>query len=276
MAVLMIYDHDDTYPDTNLDLKLSYKKGYVVETFDELEIGYSAVSPFVALTISDKSKDEIISKYMQPWVRQIAYNIVSYNAATDMWRLALYVTNPGASGIGEATQYTLDAVGNFISEWGGSNATVVGQTLEFDISVFSAVTSKIFWNCDARQIIFSEVSYDQTSGVHVITANYDALMNNQYGPTSLFMQNNLSQAMTLAYYIKILKHHQNEITFYVHRDAIVQKFQDDLKKLSEDVVCLRRYFFSSDGVDAIIASPGRTLSVDTEASISSYIVDRLV
>lgn len=275
MSILMVYDRDDMHPVSSIDLAVSYKKGYVVEVFDEADTGYSSAAPFVLLTISDKIQDEMSAKYLSKWIRTIDFAVVTYAIETDYWLLSMFVSNPGISGVGAADNNTVIKVEDFIHKWGGSNISVVDQSLQFNIGVYSVATSEKFWKCNVSRIAFTELSYDQTSGVHIISADYSDLLNLQEGPTSEFMNNNLSSNDHFVNDLNIISHVGTVITFYVHRNAMIVRFENDLRDLSQDVVCRRRYHFSSDGVDAVI-SGGRTFTVATEAELSPYIIDKTI
>jgi len=273
MAVLMIYDRDNSLSDPVRDFATSYKKGYVMAVFQDPDAAKaSKAEPFVTLSIGDKDLSEM-SYFLLPWIREITYQEDAYDLATDAWTLSLIVSNPGVSNLGAATQDDVDRASIFIGNWGGTNVAIVNDSMQFDISIFSAVTSRTFWNCNISMIDFTELSYDQTSGIHIISADYNELMQKQYGTSSSFMDVNLLSTTTLQNCMKIISNDGGVIVFYVNRDDVVAAFQADIKRLSSQKVCLRRHYFSSAGVDALIAG-GRTLSVATEAEISSYIIDR--
>lgn len=262
MAKLMIYDRDDTALQN--DLAVSYKKGYVVEVFENDSTKCSSNTPFVSLTITEMSVADAIKKYMSEWYQEIDYNVISADKSNDSWRLALYTTNSGASKAGAITSLFLDKISKFIAEWNGTNIALVGETIEFDIGVYKIVTSSRFWNCNSSLLSFSDHEYDTASGLHLVTVDYTNLLEYQLGRTADY---------SITSQVNVLNKENNSAQFYVHQDDVIDRFKKSLSNLSRTKICKRRYCLSSAGVDYIISN-GRSRTIANESVISSYIIDK--
>lgn len=268
MAKLLVFDRDNTHSDPEKEYRGCYKKGYVVETFEDTKPYVNPPQPpFLILQITDKTKAEV-DEYMRGWVRQVDYSVIQRSVPLDGWRLELKATNPNASGKGHIT---LAKVQTYLENWGASIVGVVNNGVQFDITVFGIVQSENFWGKNPSLIVFNEAAYDEATGVHTVEANYGAL---PVPPKATLQQfeADIAQRVTEVGGT-VISNTGGVIVFDIHRDVVVDRVKSEIKRLSEDTVCRRQKYLDPAFVDQIIA--GGRVMIATAAEVAPYIKDRI-
>ncbi|MCA1800759.1 MAG: hypothetical protein LC687_07410 [Actinobacteria bacterium] len=216
---------------------------------------------FVLVEVPDVPMKEF-EGYNLSWQRTLAFDVVASDAAQDGFRLRLYSETEN-SGAGAITKEEIDS---FIQAWSGTIVSYGANEVVFDITILGALTSPAFWGLDniASQVIFSELSYDQATGIHRIQADYSAIGNN---PTYV---ERYVQRMGL----EIISHQNKVLVYDADRDVVSKAFKDDLKDKGDKQVTRRRYHISTGVVDTIIGAGG-TYTTD-KATLLSYVKDKVV
>jgi len=269
MAKLLVYDKDNFHADPDKEYRGCYKKGYIVEVFEDSKPHVNPPQPpFLILQLTDRTKAQVES-YMNQWERIVDYAQIARDVPNDGWRLDLETTNPNPSGKGHIT---LAKAQNYLENWNAINISKVGNAVRFDISIYNILTSQNFWGTDkVNLVIFNELAYDEGTGVHQVSANYGALPVPQ-GTTLDQFENNMASRVTEVGGI-VITNTGGVITFDIGRDAVIQKAKDDVKRMMQDTICRRHLYLDPTYADTII-SAGREL-VATAAEVAPFIRDRV-
>ncbi len=264
MVIALIYDRNNTHPDLLKDMRGSYKRGYIVELFED---GTSCVnnpaSPFVILKVPDILVEDA-QNYINNWTRHIDYEIVNQNLALDGWRVRVFATNPAITdqGVG-AGKITRTMVETYLNKWNATVFTFADNSVTFDISVYNAIKSEGFWNANISQIIFSEIAYDQTTGLHTIQIDYSGT---SYKREKVI--NKITQMKGT-----IISEVGKVIQFTITRQIVLNTFKHDIKKKVETILYCRQYYLPSDLVTTI-ENNGRVYTI-TKAELLAFIHNRV-
>jgi len=260
----MIYDKDNLHADPEKEYRGCYKKGYVVEVFeDDKPYVNPPAHPFVILQVTGVTKAQV-ENYMNQWQRAITYNVIQRSVPLDGWRLEIKATNANVSGKGHLTRVKVE---EFITNWGGQIVNVVQNGVRFDISIFSIVKSRNFWGRDVSPIVFTEVSYDQGAGVHRVSADYNAVPFPP-GMTMEAFEKMFSDAVTEKDGT-VVSNTGGVIIFDIGRDVVIQMVRDEIQQSSEGTICRRQKYLAPAFVDQIIAD-GRVMTA-TAAQVAPYV-----
>jgi hypothetical protein len=170
-------------------------------------------------------------------------------------------------------QLTQEKVANYLAGWNASIFSTAQNEVVFDFSIYGLIQSQRFWGgkVDVQVIIWNEVSYDQGTGVHRISANHAALGNNpsfiqQYVRDRLVMYEGEENITP------IISHDNMVIVFEITRDAALRFFKWNVKKKVKESVKRRRWRIISTAVDNVIAQ-GKIVTVDW-ATFQTYLRDK--
>jgi len=269
MAKLLVYEKDNVHIDADKEYRGCYKKGYIVEVFEDSKPHVDPPQPpFLILQVTDRTKSQVDS-YMESWIRSVDYNIINRDVALDGWRLDLFTTNPNPSGKGHVP---LAKVQTYLENWGAINIGVVSNAVRFDIAISTILQSENFWGTDkVNLIVFNETSYNETNGVHITEANYGALPVPPQTTLQQFEENLESRVFEAGG--DVISNTGGVITFDIGRDVVIDKVKEEVKRLATDTICRRQVYLDPSYADAII-SAGRFLQA-TAAEVAPYIKDRM-
>jgi len=213
---------------------------------------------FVVAEVPDVPMTDFIG-YSKPWNLELGFEVVAQNTAIDGYRLRLFSELiSGVLGIVSPA-----AVEQFIMSWGGTIHSTAANEVVFDISIYAALTSAAFWEIDVGQIAFSELSYNETTGIHRIQADYSALANN---PTYV-------ERYVAGMGLSIVSHADKILIYDADRAVVRDSFQRDIKQKASKTIARRRYCVGSGVVDYIVGQGG-VVTTD-RATLESYIQDKV-
>jgi hypothetical protein len=241
--------------------KPPHYKGDIVEIrASGTPFGGAEPDAFVMVEVPDIPMDDF-EGYNLAWQREIEFGVVTSDPATDGFRLRLY-SSTANNGLGSIAR---EDVESFITAWGGSVHSYADNEVVFDITIYDALTAPAFWEIPdiAAQVVFTELSYDQATGVHRIQADYSALGNN---PTYV---ERYAKRMGLT----IVSHSSKVLTYDAERSTVNNAFQKDLKEKARKQVARRRYHIADSVVDTIISNGG-TYTTD-KATLLNYVKDKV-
>lgn len=197
--------------------------------------------------------------YVKPWDKQIQFVVVSSDSALDGYRVRLFTANASASGLGHVTRAQVET---FINSWGGSVVSVAANKVVFDITILDAIKSSGYWDIDLAGVIFTEVSYDPATGVHVIDADYNAIDNNpSYIET--FLEGKVKS---------IVSHANKVIRFEIDRDMVRTEFEGDIARGAKQSIERRRWYVPPATVDTVVGLGGVVTVTPTQ--LTAYLKDR--
>jgi len=198
--------------------------------------------------------------YNGKWERIIDYEVVAQDKAQDGFRLRLFSTLVDSHLQGIVTK---EAVEQYINSWGGSVHSFDTNEVVFDIRIVDAMQSPAFWEIPADEIVFTEIAYDQETGVHRIEIDYSARENS---PTYV-------ERYVRGKGATILSHANRVLTVDIPRSAVRQEFERDIAEKARKLIARRRYHVSEAVVDYIV-SQGGYIQTD-EATMLTYIKDKV-
>lgn len=174
MAEILIKAVDATNSNPDKDRQACYKRGDPVVVFESgHEWGRGEGLPtFVVLELTDATADEV-RQYLEPWVRKIDYAVVNQNLALDGFRLRVATTNfNNSSGEGKITRAKAE---NFLNKWGANVVSAGDNAVTFDVGIFNALKSEGFWGEYVSDLVITEESYTQATGVHRLRIDYSGV-----------------------------------------------------------------------------------------------------
>jgi hypothetical protein len=241
------------------ETKGAHEKGDIVEIrASGTPFGGKEPNIFVLVKVPDVPMTAY-RNYNRAWERQIGFEVVGSDASTDTHRLKLSSELiSGTDGI-----VTHEEAESFIESWGGTVFSADTNEIVFDISIYDALVSTAFWEVDVSGAVFTEVSYDQATGIHRISVDYSALGNN---PTYV-------EGYVERLGLDIVSHENRVLVYDANRAVVRTAFQDDIKEKLKKQVRRRRYCVAPAVVDSIIANGG-TITTD-ETTMLNYIQDKV-
>jgi len=221
-----------------------------------------ALPDYVQLVITDASRAQV-SEYTRGWMTEYDYEVINHNVALDGYRIRLWSKYPNVSGQNVITKTQVE---NYLEGWNGIFQSASANEVVFDFGIYQCAISANFWGEWVLNVGFTEVSYDQGTGVHVIDADYSALA--QAEPSRV-------EGVVLGVGAEIISHDlENKIIrFSVDRSLVTSKLKADIHDVLSKRFEMRRYLIMESTVDAMIAQGGRVEK--TKAEVLTYMRDRL-
>jgi len=283
------YEH----PDPNKDKSGVFKKGYpvTIKKYPHGGWGYMECYPyFVQVRVTDGDITDVESlissnfgghSIVQEWTRKLDFSTVNNDPVIDGWRIDVSATNPGANNYAGITQ---EMVETYLSRWNASVVAFTENNVRFDVAIFEdgdsnpgAIQSQGFWGVDPIGVIFTEIDYDQGTGIHTVEADYSGT-----GFTSDQVESRIE-----ARNANIISNTSGVVTFDVSRVNVFKWFQEEVKTALETVIYRRQFRVDTSTVDYIVSNGVKTtvshskgdrdyytLEV-TLAQLQTYLLNRL-
>jgi hypothetical protein len=251
VAELLVFAGNRVHPDPEVDRVGSYKKGDIIHVApDSWQWGLKEGPPdFVIVKVPGVSL-AAAKQYMDEWRVSVSFSVVGSDPAVDGFRLALVNDTVSATGKSAITRAQVEA---FLNDWNATVVNVQSNRVVFDVLIFAALTSVGFWGEFARigaanVVGFTEQSYDQASGVHIIAADYSDF------PT----KGKAVEAAIAAKGGALVSHDtENKIVVYQMTRADARaEFERDVYAKLHRVYKRRRFAFSEADVDAALLAGG--------------------
>jgi len=248
----------------------SWAKGYIIGIYDTNQIipGSKQVPPnFFQIEVTDANPTELLT-YADEWMRFIDYEFIGHDYVIDGHRLRVFTDRSlvSASGLNGLTQAI---VSNYLTKWRCSIVSSAFNEIIFDSVIYEAICSDGFWNTNdiLLRVSFSETSYNQSTGIHVIEANYinDPFLSSK---DKAWIENYITQRGGI-----ITSHPTNRINFEISRTSIFDWFKADVKMKVDGPAFRRRFYFGQGVVDQALANNGTLIA--TKAQVISYILNRI-
>lgn len=194
--------------------------------------------------------------YMNKWKINLNYAIVDSNLNLDQY--IIEITNSNASTT--KGRITRSQVETFINGWNGTVISAGDNLVRFDIGIYDAVQSKGFWGRSMESFSFNELSYTSGTGVHQISAGYNAFI------PSGKIEKAISEKGG-----SIVSHSGNAVIFEIDRITVRNVFIADIKQVVDMInIGARQYYIDSTLVDAIISAGGITTVPGAATAVSGW------
>jgi hypothetical protein len=256
-----------THPDPAKDKRGVYKKGYPVSMLDAPRVhrGYKEGLPYSCyINVTDASTEEVDAMIVttfsgtrlnQEWKRQIDFATVNNNLSIDGWRLRVFATNPGANSFAGVTQQMVE---NYLIKWNVDLFSASVNEVVFDVAIFEddsqvpgAIQSQGFWGVIPIDVVFTENSYVEGTGVHEIEADYSL---SSFDPDKIIDRIEERGGSLVSDIADVA-------TFTINRTDVFQWFQSEVKDALERTVYRRQFRIPEATVDTII-STGTQILID--------------
>lgn len=213
--------------------------------------------------------------YYKEWIRNIGYSIVTHQNNTDNYRVK--ITGISISQTSQGVNFgkiSVEQVENYLSGWNVVLHNFADNEVTINIGTYETAISPKFWDRDSLSaVVFSHISYEPSTGIHVIQADYSS---KNWGHTAV--ENAIdainNDTIVLAHEGKILTYQvQGTGVPKVHsKNVPLKKFWQDLQEKVQQTLKSSRYHFTSAFVDSAV----NNTIVLTETELLSNIKDKLL
>ena len=240
---LLVKAIDALHSDPDKDRRGCYKKGYpVVVMPDGQTWGREECLPKFVIVKCPEVTVEQARGYIDSWKDDFQYEVVSQNVAQGSYTVRVSEKNQSVTG---KNKITAQKVSEYLGKWGCNNMSYTDPYYQFDFRLSAAVQSEAFWGGSVSGIIFTIVSYNSTTGIGRVQAEFATTPNAETIIRKIRERGGVIVSST-----------DKVITFDINRSDIFTKFKEDVKLRLENNYCRRKYYFTSAQVDTVIAAGG--------------------
>ena len=160
------------HPDAEKDRRGSHKKGDIIVVKPDGHTWGAGEGPPTFVVVKCPAVDVATAEAkLEPWRWNIAFEVLNSNLALDGHRVKMTNANKSVGGLAVPEPARVQ---EFLDLWGATLFSSDAESVTFDIGIYTAATSVGFWAVALDDFQFSEVSYNQGTGVHRITVEYSA------------------------------------------------------------------------------------------------------
>lgn len=236
----------------------NYEKGDIVEARSEgSPFMQKEVPPnFVKITVLGKFNKDF-ELYREIWKVEPTFHTNTHDGINDIYNITLSAKTVSPTNVGIISDY--EDYDSAIANWGTVQVSSVDNAMVLNCPVSNMIQSRMFsrfptmiWN----QMVFTEIDYNQISGIHQVRLRYTTLENN---PT--YIENMICSRVTP------ISHSDKELVFEVQSGDVLGYFEDSVTGC-EPVVKKRRYGLAESLIDTALASGGE-LEITEESFLSN-------
>ena len=138
--------------------------------------GLECPPDFIRVVVNDANTEDDIQKVMDPWERQLTYDIISADPSDDFFKVRIY-SDPVISSNNPVAQITAKEMTSFLQSWGASGILPASSEtgVLFQIDAFDAIKSEglfTFGPDEDPMMKYTQLSYDPTTGIHTVQIDY--------------------------------------------------------------------------------------------------------
>ncbi len=222
-------------------------------------VGIKEAVEFVILKIPNQLMTDL-DQYALAWNIELDYTIVNQNLGIDGHRIRVSNAKTNST-LGSITRAQVE---NFLTGWGATVFSASQNEVILDCSINGILESESFWDIDITGVDFTELSYDEGTGVHLISLDYNSIGNN---PS--YVERFVARRVE-----SIISHANKVIVFEAERDAVLNVFKNDINETVEKNIKSRQYKLTSAAVDYITGQGG--VVTDTYVNFLTNLIDKLV
>lgn len=224
---------------------------------------------FIYIRVTDADPDDIETmirtqfegdSLIQPWERRVDFQVVNNNPVIDGWRMKAFTINPGFNNYAGITR---NMVETYLNKWNASVFSVATNEVIFDSLIYNAITSNGFWAKSVANIFFSEISYEQSTGIHIVTADY-SLVNIEDRQVKSFIE--AREGIVNSQILKI-------VNFSISRTSVFKYFKADVQRRLNQVMFKRQFYITPALVSTIQAEGG--IREVTLSQVQTYLKNKL-
>lgn len=205
---------------------------------------------FFILKVPGISKQDA-EAYLQEWRHNITYTVVNSQPAQDGYRIKATTDAVNTQGKGAVVKAQVQA---FFNKWNCVIKSNTSNSITFDVSIFGALTSEGFWDANVSGLTFTETTYNQSTGSHLIEVGP--------GPSDAQIQQKCAEK-GVAYV--------TPRSFLATRKEARDMFQEDIARLFRDIMVeRRRWYISAAGMTAL-QNAGGILTVTPAQAVANLV-----
>jgi len=231
---------------------------------------------FVYIRITDGSVSDvqniIKNVYGEKDLTQAYESLIEYETlltlpAIDGFRINMYTGNANASGLGDMTRERAEG---YLNKWNAVVQSGTKNSVIFDIWAFDnagapgMLQSEAFWSANVDNVIFTEDSYNATTGLHKLTVDYS---------NTVADPDHAERIVTDAGGI-ITEHVENEYLRFDMEGALLgARFRQQTSRKLQEILDKKQFYLTPSAVNTIRANGG-ILSA-TLSQFETYINNRI-
>jgi hypothetical protein len=228
---------------------MAWKKGYVV-SYQPEGSNWGAcekdITKFVLARV--ECTKEQADSLLEEWKRKTLYEILDFDPATDSFKVKIYPDDSLVSESG-AGSLTVEDMSDFLTKWGAvilEDESDVND-IRFTLNAIDVLNGQgyIYFGDEDEYVIFTELGYDPTEGLHRIKADFS--LSSMKSITSTLLEKRCS--------IESEDQTKGETIFTTTRDIIREHLERDVRDNFDKQLCRAR-LYAPDYVDSIIALGG--------------------
>lgn len=261
---ILVKSEDHTHPDPEKDRKGAYKKGDVVVVMPDGHVWGTKEGPpkFVRVLCPELNAGDYQDR-AQAWVQGISLSVLSSDLSIDEHRVEVTAQNVSSSGEAAVTR---DQAETYIDGWGGTVVSTDTNSVMFDITIESALTSPSFWG--VQQSVVDSLTftntYDQQAGTHTLEIDYSAT---GFGAETVNERVEVRGGV-------VLVNDGSVCTAEFTRSDVRDEFMRELRERIGGTWRRRRYYFDTAQVDTVLADHGGEIEVSA-TTLGNNVYDRL-
>lgn len=267
MAELLVRAVNRIHQDPERDRRGVPKKGDIVAVKPD---GYAWEPgeglPLFVRVLCPGLDHTLVEDRIQPWNYDVDFTIVNSNLALDGVRVRATNTNEGVSSAAALTQNQLQP---WLNQWNAVFVSAANGGVTFDVTVLAAATSEGFWRTNIGAFVFTELTYDEPSGVHEIEVDYSgdqSYLNDPDRFAATVAQLAVDAGAT------VISNTRGAAVIQVNRTTVRTRFRNYVTQRL-GVYRRHRYHFTEAQVNTVIAAGGSvTLTVN---QLTNAVRDRL-
>ena len=243
----------------------AHQKGDVVsiiDTAESPEYSQQELMHNVGITITTGTFSQI-KAYEQRWYSDLVHQQQQLSVVDDIWQVALSMSNVGQNNYGALTKQQVE---DYLTQhWNITPTEIKVNLIEFTEPVFEVAISPHMLGTTPRAVLdnitFTQVAYNEETGVHDIKGDYSATQLNPDG---------VARAVSTFYEILSRDDSTKEIVFRAPRIIIFREFEEDanirlanVDERENGLLSINKMRIQEAHVDAIISAGGvveRTLA----------------
>lgn len=219
------------------------------------------VPRFVFVNITNRMRSEVIA-YRGEWTLELAFSVLSHDPVTDTYMIRISAereANHDIPGVPDRGRVTRAKVERYLNGWGITVESATSSSVDCEVNIFTSLQSRAFWEYPAivdgvpirDAIDFTEIAYDQVTGVHRIEMDYSA------APVPSTQVELRAEKLGCT----IVDHQVGALTFEADRSEIFSKAKAEIKDKARRTVYRSRWGIDPTTVDNLINSHGGEVSI---------------
>lgn len=257
---------------SNPDQTANPLRGYIVCLRpDGHQWGRAEVPPEYGSVSVPGLEPQTILDRERAWTMKVGVEVVEADYAQDIFTLRASATAYNTrTGEGKVTAALLTAakVERFLESWAATGIAFSDNAVTFTVRVADAYKTQAFWGIGIDGLAFSEVSYDQATGIHRVRINYSALT------LTTAERDKLRAALADSSTFVSINTGQKVITVDIQRSTVRERFMEEVRERIDRITLRRRRYRLNEAACSAIEAAGGHITA-TAQQLAANIIDHL-